>query len=1109
MLSLQVLRQENESGRFERLRHDDSRTALPPGEAEALAAALRPRIKGEVRFDAGSRALYATDGSNYRQVPIGVVVPRELDDVLQTVELCRQFGAPVLSRGCGTSLAGQCCNVAVVMDFTKYLHHVLRIDPDRKLGVVQPGCVLDDLRETAKKQGLTFAPDPATHSHCTLGGMLGNDSCGSHSLLGAKYGRGLRVADNTEELEVLTYDGLHLRVGPTPPDQLQRIIAEGGRRGELYAKLQGFVNKYADAIRRFPKIPRRVSGYNLPELLPENGFNVARALVGSESTLVVILEATLNLVPEPAARTVLMLGYPDVYTAGDHVTDILPMQPTALEGLDHLLIEYLKRKGSDEANMALLPEGKGFLLVEFGGDSKEDADAQARRCMEALKKKKGAPAMKLYDDPKQEKMIWKVREGGLGATAWVPGLPDMWPGWEDSAVAPDKVGPYLRDLRALFDKYGYNPSLYGHLGQGCIHCRVDFDLYTAEGLRKWRSFMEEAADLVVRYGGSLSGEHGDGQARAELLPKMFGPELVQAFRDFKSIWDPQWKMNPGKVVDPYSITDNLRLGPDYNPPQPPTHFHYQADKGTFARAALRCVGVGECRKEGGQVMCPSYQVTREEMHSTRGRARLLWEMLNGEVLTDGWRSEPVKESLDLCLACKGCKSDCPVQVDMATYKAEFLSHYYAGRLRPRHAYSMGWIYWWARLASWAPGLANFFSQTPVLSDVAKWLGGIAPQRRMPAFAAESFKEWFRGRQPPHPPAPSPTEERGGERQSDSPPSPPWERGAGGVRGRLPVILWPDTFNNYFHPEVAKAGVEVLEAAGFQVWVPRASLCCGRPLYDFGMLDTAKRLLRQILDTLRPQIQAGIPVVGLEPSCLAVFRDELTNLFPHDEDAIRLQKQSFLLSEFLNKHAKDFQMPQLKRHALVHGHCHHKAIAGMKDEKEVLGKMGLECAFPDDGCCGMAGSFGFERGHYEVSQAVGERVLLPKVREAPRNELIIANGFSCIEQVKQGTERRPLHLAQVIQMALHEGPAGTPGDYPERQYPLARPAERPALGRLALVAGAAALGGFVLGWWLNGRRKHARETVERRPREDVRRHLPDGRRGDEEPVGLRERETVGW
>jgi FAD/FMN-containing dehydrogenase/Fe-S oxidoreductase len=1076
MLRLQVLRQENESRRFERLRRDDNRTALPPGEAAALEAALRPRIKGEVRFDPGSRALYATDGSNYRQVPIGVVLPRALEDVAQTVELCRQFGAPVLSRGCGTSLAGQCCNVAVVMDFTKYMHHVLSIDAERRLGTVQPGCVLDDLRETAKQHGLTFGPDPATHSHCVLGGMLGNDSCGSHSLLAAKHGRGLRTADNTEELEILTYDGLRLRVGPTPPDQRQRIIREGGRRGELYARLEAFVNKYADHIRGFPKIPRRVSSYNLPYLLPENGFNVARALVGSESTLVVILEATMNLVPEPAARTVVMLGYPDVYTAGDHVTDILPFQPTALEGLDHLLIEYLKRKGSDEANLALLPPGKGFLLVEFGGDSKEDSDAQARRCMEALKKKPGAPSMKLYDDPHQEKMIWNGREGGLGATAWVPGLPDSWPGWEDSAVAPDKVGPYLRDLRALFSKYGYHPSLYGHLGQGCIHCRVDFDLYTAEGLRTWRAFMEEATDLVVRYGGSLSGEHGDGQARAEFLPKMFGHELVQAFREFKSIWDPQWKMNPGKVVDPYSITDNLRIGTDYNPPEPHTHFHYPADKGSFARAALRCVGVGECRKEGGQVMCPSYVVTREEMHSTRGRARLLWEMLNGEVLTGGWKSEAVRESLDLCLACKGCKSDCPVNVDMATYKAEFLSHYYEGRLWPRNAYSMGWIYWWSRLASWAPGLANFLSQTPVLSDVAKWLGGIAPQRKMPAFASEPFKEWFRRRQPRNPDG-------------------------------QPVILWADTFNNYFHPEVAKAAVEVLEAAGFQVWVPHASLCCGRPLYDFGMLDTAGRLLRQILDTLRPQIQAGIPVVGLEPSCLAVFRDELTNLFPHDEDAIRLQKQSFLLSEFLNKKAKDFTLPQLKRHALVHGHCHHKAIAGMDDEKAVLAKMGLDCEYPEDGCCGMAGSFGFERGHYEVSQAVGERVLLPKVREAPRDELIIANGFSCIEQVKQGTDRRPLHLAQVIQMALHDGPSGTPGDYPERQYPLARPAGR-SPARVALLAGAAALGGFFLGWWLKGRQNHARETVERRPGEDVRRHLGDGRRRHEEFARLREREAVG-
>ena len=807
-----------------------------------------------------------------------------------------------------------------------------------------------------------------------------------------------RTADNTHELEILTYEGLRLRVGATSESELDGIIHAGGRRGELYGKLRAFRDKYADEIRRrFPQLPRRVSGYNIDSLLPENGFHVARALVGSESTLVTILEATLNLVPNPAARSLLLLGYPDIYSACEHLTQILDFHPTALEGLDHLLYEYIRAKGDKNADIALLPAGKGFLMVEFGGDSKADSDHLARRCMEALKKAKNAPAMKLFDDSREEQMVWKVREGGLGSTAWVSGQPDAWPGWEDSAVPPEAVGDYLRDLRKLFDKYEYHPALYGHFGQGCIHCRVQFDLYTTDGVRKYRSFMDEATDLVVSYGGSLSGEHGDGQARGEYLPKMFGEALYEAFHEFKSIWDPRWRMNPGKKIDARPIDADLRLGADYNPPQPVTHFHFPADRNSFARAALRCVGVGECRREGGQTMCPSYQVTREEMHSTRGRAHMLWEMMNGEIITDGWKSEEVKDALDLCLSCKGCKHDCPVNVDMATYKAEFLSHYYEGRFRPRHAYAMGWIYWWSRLAAIAPSVANFFSQTPGLSAIAKWMGGIAQERRMPAFAPATFKAWFRRRPIVN-------------------------------RGRPPVLLWPDTFTNHFLPEHGRAAVEVLENAGYQVLVPGAPLCCGRPLYDYGMIDEAKRMLRDILSTLQAPIEAGVPLIGLEPSCLAVFRDEMANLLPNDRDAKRLHDQSFMLSEFLNRKVKDYQPPKLNRTVLVHIHCHHKSVIGQDDELAILKKLGLDVDEPDKGCCGMAGSFGFEAAHYDVSMAIGEQALLPAVRKLDDDALVIADGFSCEQQIEQATGRRSLHLAEVLQMALHGGrPEGTHKD----------------------------------------------------------------------------------
>src|SRR5581483_6681173 len=733
-----------------------------------------------------------------------------------------------------------------------------------------------------------FGPDPATHSHCALGGMLGNNSCGIHSLLAGKYGRGLRTSDNTHELEILTYDGARMRVGETSPDQLERIIQQGGAQGHIYSQLRDLRDRYQEQLRNhFPKLPRRVSGYNVDELLPEHNFNVARSLVGSEGTLVTILEATLHLVPEPAANTLLVLGYPDVYSAADHLMEILEFQPIGLEGIDETLIQWMKLKKTHTSDLKLMPDGHGWLFVQFGGESKADTDDQARRCMKRLESVKNPPSTKLYDDPEEEDKLWKIRESGLSATAWVPNHPDNWPGFEDSAVPVPAVGLYLRDLRQLFDKYHYTASLYGHLGQGCIHCRIPFDLYTAEGISAWKGFMDEATDLVVHYGGSMSGEHGDGQARAPYIHKMFGPEIMQAFREFKRIWDPEGKMNPGKVVDPYRIDQNLRLGTDYAPAQPKTHFSFHEDGGSFAHATLRCVGVGKCRRETGGTMCPSYMVTREEMHATRGRARLLFEMLQGEVIADGWRSEHVKEALDLCLACKGCKGDCPVNVDMATYKAEFLSHYYAGRLRPRSAYAFGLIMYWARLAALRPEVANFLTQTPLLRTVAKAIAGVAPERRIPAFAPRTFQDWFR--------------QRGARNQ-----------------GKPVVILWPDTFNNHFHPTTAAAAVEVLEAAGWQVQVPSQFLCCGRPFYDFGMLDLAKRHLRQILVALRPQIRAGVPIVGLEPSCVSVFRDEMVNLFPHDHDARRLHQQVFLLSEFLEQKVENYQPPKLARKALVQG-----------------------------------------------------------------------------------------------------------------------------------------------------------------------------------------------
>jgi len=936
-------------------------------DAAALAAALRREIKGEVRFDDGSRALYATDASNYRQVPIGVVMPQNVDDVMATVALARKFGAPILARGGGTSLAGQCCNVAVVMDFSKYMNRIVELDPQKKFARVQPGIVLDDLRDAAEKHRLTFGPDPATHNRCTIGGMIGNNSCGVHALMAGK------TVDNIDELDILTYEGVRMRVGATSEPELTKIIAEGGRRGDVYQRLRAIRDKYGDEIRRrYPKIPRRVSGYNLDSLLPEDGFNVAKALVGSECTCVIVLEAKCRLVYSPPSRTLVVLGYEDIYIAADDVPRLLQFAPIGLEGIDDRLVSDMKEKKLNLDKLPLLPQGRGWLLVEFGGETKEESDRAAQTMMDALKRSQLCPSMTRFDDKRDEKRVWKIRESGLGATAFVPGKPRTWEGWEDSAVDPKHLGKYLRDLRKLMDKYEYVGDLYGHFGQACVHTRNNFDLESAKGIAKYRAYIDEAADLCIKYNGSLSGEHGDGQSRAELLPKMFGEHLMEAFREFKSIWDPDGKMNPGKLVTPYHPTENLRLGADFHPWSPSTHFKFPEDEGRIDRAVLRCVGVGECRRMDGGTMCPSYMATQEEEHSTRGRAHLLFEMFQGREIPNNWRNEAVKESLDLCLSCKGCKGDCPVNVDMATYKAEFLSHYYKRRLRPLSAYSMGWIHRWSPLAARAPRLAN------LLMRFSKPILGIAPQRKMPQYAPKTFRDQFK---------------------------------SAGLKPGPHVLLWPDTFNNYFRPQTAMAAVEVLEAAGYRVTIPRKQLCCGRPLYDWGFLDRAKKLLQEVMTELRPELEAGTPIVGLEPSCISVFRDELENLFPGKRIPM------LTLSEFIQREGDRFQVPRLARKAIVQGHCHHKAIMKFEPEEYVLRRLGLDFEHLDSGCCGMAGAFGFEKKHYDISMRIGERVLLPRVREAEKETLIVADGFSCREQIEQATGRQALHLAEILRLGL--------------------------------------------------------------------------------------------
>jgi FAD/FMN-containing dehydrogenase/Fe-S oxidoreductase len=954
-------------------------------EARALALELMRETGAEVRFSPGGKALYANDASVYRQVPIGVVVPRSIDDVLATVAICARHGAPILPRGCGTGLAGQTVNAAVVIDFSKHLHRIEELDPEAGYAWVEPGIVLDRLREAAEEHDLTFGPDPATHSRCTLGGMIGNNSCGVHSILAGVS------ADNVEALDVVLADGTRFTApSVVSDDELEATIAGGGRVGELYAALRGLRDRYADAIRAgFPRIPRRISGYNLDRLLPENGFNVAAALVGTEATCALTLRARCKLIASPQHRSLVLLGYSDPPTAADQVPEIMEFGPIGLETFDRKLLENELRKGFAR-RVDLMPDGDAWLLVEFGGDSKEEADEQAERLVGAMEKREETRPhldLKLYEDPEEIRQVWEIREGGVGHSK-IPGEHPGWPSWEDAAVAPERLGDYLRDYGRLVDEHGLRVATYfGHVGHGCLHTRLDFDFLTPAGVGRYRRFLEDAADLVGSYGGSLSGEHGDGQARAELLPRMFAPELIKAFREFKAIWDPESRMNPGKVSDPYPLDANLRIDPSYRTRGVSTTFRFEADGGSFAAATERCFGVGACRDQSG-VMCPSYQATMEEKHSTRGRARLLNEMMRADSLEGGWRNDEVKEALDLCLACKGCKHECPVRVDMATYKAEFLSHYWSRRLRPRQAYALGLIPWSARLGARAPRLANTLVRREPFARLAKRAAGIAAEREVPPLARPSFERWFRS------------------------------RGRVAATGRPAVLLWPDTFNNFFHPEVAIAATEVLEAAGFEVRIPDRPVCCGRPLYDYGMLGLARRQLRRTLEALRPSLEAGIPIVALEPSCGAVFHDELVDLLPGNEDAKRLDRSTRSLGEFLAREAAAWRMPSLDARALVHLHCHQRATSDTGCDREVLDRLGLDYQVLDSGCCGLAGSFGYEAGErYEVSMKVAERVLLPAAREASPSTLLVTDGFSCRSQIAHGARREALHLGQVVHRAL--------------------------------------------------------------------------------------------
>ena len=941
---------------------------------------LRRSIDGEVRADNATLALYAADASVYRQVPLGVVIPRHEADVMRTLGLARENQLPILARGGGTALAGQACNAAIVLDFSKYMNAIRHVDAARGLAVVEPGVVQAQLNAAVASEGLFFAPDPSTKDRCTIGGMIGNNSCGAHS---AAHGK---TVDNVEALEIALYDGTRLSLGTGGEGEAFAAAVRGGREGEIYAATRALAERSADEIRRrYPKIPRRVSGYNLDELLPDRGPNLARALVGSEGTLGVTLAATLRLVPRPRRLALVVLGFDDVYLAADQVPWILEHHPQALEGFDHHLPDFARAKGLEAVR--LLPNGRAFLLVELGADTADDALAAAERLTTQARRVRACTGVAPLFAASEQRAVWSLRESGLGAGALIPGHPRTWPGAEDTAVPPARLGDYLRRFVRLLERHKLAAATYyGHFGEGCVHCRVNFDFTTAEGAATFRAAMLEIGDLVTEFGGSLSGEHGDGLARSELLPRMFGAQLIGAFAEFKRIFDPDSMMNPGVIVAPHPLDSHLRITPSYRPAPAETHFDFAAEGG-LAGAALKCVGIGKCRKTDAGTMCPSYMATRDEMHSTRGRAHLLWEALSGNGLLDGLGDPALKEALELCLSCKACKTECPAAIDMAAYKAEFFAKFYQHHRRPLDVRFFARIHEVARLGAVTPRLANMLSHAPGLGAIARRTLNVHPDRELPRFAARTFRSWFAG-----------------------------HRDAGDSTA-CEVVLFPDTFNNFFQPEVAIAATEVLERAGFRVVIPPGDLCCGRPLYDAGMFDRARWRLGQAIDTLAPMLDRGAALVGLEPSCLLTFRDELPSLFPSDSRAATLSARAMLFDEFLSREAPDFVAPRLNGRALVHGHCHQKSLAGMKGEMAILGGIGgLKTEAPDAGCCGMAGPFGYGADRFDISRAIAERVLLPAVRQSAPDTMIVADGFACRTQIRHFCpERRPLHLAQLLNL----------------------------------------------------------------------------------------------
>ncbi|MBU5421625.1 FAD-binding oxidoreductase [Cellulomonas hominis] len=958
---------------------DASRAA----DAAELVRALRAAVAGGVDDSSRRRAEYATDASNYRVVPSVVVFPRDVDDALAALEVARGLGAPVTSRGGGTSVAGNAVGTGVVLDWSRHVNRVLDVDPGTATARVEPGVVLAMLQKEAAPHGLRFGPDPSTQARATLGGMIGNNACGPRAVA---YGR---TADNVLELDVVDGRG-------------RRFTA--GRGLDPVPGLDALVRSEMDLLRtELGRFGRQVSGYSLEHLLPEKGADLAKALVGTEGTVVTLLGATVRLVPVSAAPVLVVLGYPDMATAADAVPALLAHRPLAIEGMDARLVDVVRRvKGA--AAVPPLPEGAGWMMVEVGGDTLDEAMDRAR----ALAADAGTRAVGVFPPGPEAAAMWRIREDGAGLGGRTPSGEQAWPGFEDSAVPPERLGGYLRELEALMASHGVDGLAYGHFGDGCVHLRLDVPMERSGD--PLRAFMTDAAHLVAQHGGSLSGEHGDGRARSELLPVMYSSRAIAAFEAFKDLLDPGDLLNPGVLVRPRPLDADLRR--PHARPIPAGHggFAYEHDHGDFTTAVHRCVGVGKCRADSsaaGGFMCPSYLATRDEKDSTRGRARVLQEMANGTLVSRGWSSPEVHEVLDLCLSCKACSSDCPAGVDMAQYKAEVLHRTYRGRLRPVNHYALGWLPRWTRLVTGVPGLARLANAVLGVRPLARLVlraGGMDTRRTMVDFAPKPFRSRVRRGEV--------DVRRGGAPATGA------DLVVTATSGRPPVLLWTDSFSDALAPSVPVAAVRVLRAAGYEVLVPDHDACCGLTWISTGQLDGARKRLTHLLEVLGPYAVNGVPIVGLEPSCTAVLRSDLLDLLPGDPRAVAVARATRTLAELLTAPAPvgpgdRWQLPDLSDvTAVVQPHCHHHAVMTYTADRTLLRDAGATFSTLA-GCCGLAGNFGMEAGHYDVSVQVAEHALLPALREAAPGDVYLADGYSCRTQADQLAGVQGVHLAELL------------------------------------------------------------------------------------------------